>query len=118
MDRRQSPRFTTAAKVRVQLRAGDSFRLSCPVNASPGGMLIMLPDRLKTGRLLHLKLELPTGERLDVDAEVRHVRRDDEGRNPNFHTGIAFVGLSEFAERLLERHFALIAQPDSVPAAY
>jgi c-di-GMP-binding flagellar brake protein YcgR len=69
------------------------------LDLSLGGALLILPAPLSVGAIHDFALELE-GERIWVQAEIRHVRPAERG--PGFHVGVQFVGVDPQDEKLLQ----------------
>lgn len=82
--------------------ARGTVRAEVPVrflDLSTGGALLILPAPLVVGAIHDFALDLD-GERIWVQAEIRHVRAADRG--PGFHVGVQFVGVDPQDERVLQ----------------
>jgi hypothetical protein len=68
------------------------------LDLSMGGALLILPAPLTVGAIHDFAIELG-GERVWVQAEIRHVRSADRG--PGYHVGVQFVGIDPQDEKVL-----------------
>jgi c-di-GMP-binding flagellar brake protein YcgR len=73
------------------------------LDLSTGGALLILPAPLVVGAIHDFALELE-GNRISVQAEIRHVRAADRG--PGFQVGVQFVGVDPQDEKVLEEYVA------------
>lgn len=83
------------------LLAGGQVRAQVPVrllDLSMGGALMVLPTSLQPGGIYDFALDLE-GDRIWVQAEVRHVHRADRGAG--FHVGVQFIGIDPQDEKRL-----------------
>jgi len=75
------------------------------INISPEGIMIMSEKPLETGKLFHLRMDLPADvfrkQLIEFDAESRWCRKDV---NPEFYdTGFLIKNLNEEDARLIEK---------------
>ena len=73
-ERRSSPRVPLRSEAEVRFISWDVFRLIWTINISQGGMTLEVgPEEPKVGATLTVKLSLPSGPPIDLEATVRHV---------------------------------------------
>jgi c-di-GMP-binding flagellar brake protein YcgR len=86
-------------ETRGTARAEVSVRF---LDLSVGGALLILPAPLVGGAIHDFALELGGGERIWVQAEIRHVRPADRG--PGYQVGVQFVGVDPRDEKALREY--------------
>ncbi|HET7293898.1 MAG TPA: PilZ domain-containing protein [Vicinamibacteria bacterium] len=83
---------------RGQARAQVPVRF---LDLSLGGALLVMPAALEKGGIYDFALDLE-GDRIWVQAEVRHVHPADRGAG--YHVGVQFVGIDPQDEKLLREY--------------
>lgn len=84
--------------------AHGQVRAQVPVrflDLSMGGALLVLPASLDKGGIYDFALDIE-GDRIWVQAEVRHVRPADRGAG--YHVGVQFIGIDPQDEKLLREY--------------
>lgn len=95
-EKRKHPRFSVDLPVEYG-RADVSINKGHAVNASEGGLLLYLPERMEIGKHLRLKLFFTMGSELHaVETLVEVVWKDIhlEKDSGDYRTGVRFVEIS------------------------
>ena len=97
MEKRKCPRFNVALPVRYS-KANSFFKYARAANASQGGLLVCLPEKMGIGQHLALKLFLPIRSGLNIIETVVqvvwmniHLRKDWTW---DYRTGVRFEDIS------------------------
>jgi hypothetical protein len=97
VEKRKCPRFNVALPVRYS-KANSFFKYARAANASEGGLLVCLPEKMGIGQHLVLKLFLPTRSGLNIIETVVqviwmdiHLRKDWTW---DYRTGVRFEDIS------------------------
>ena len=88
---RRHLRISAPATLRIKLRWLDHFELVVPLDVSPAGAQVSLPDRLTVGKRLAARVAYAGGASVEITACVRHVLKD----GPTFRTGLEFEVITE-----------------------
>jgi hypothetical protein len=112
-DRRQQPRVPLRSEAEVRFSSWEVFRLIYTINISQGGMnLEVMGEEPKIGSRLTVKLTLPSGPPIDLEATVRHVTVTTSTRSlpPNAppppkkcQVGVQFQDLDPNKKALIEQ---------------
>jgi hypothetical protein len=110
-DRRSSPRVPVRNEAEVRFISWDVFRLIYTINISHGGMTLEVGEEPKIGALLTVKLSLPKGPPIELEATVKHVtattstRPQPAGAAPplkKFQIGVQFQNLDAKKKSAIE----------------
>jgi len=118
-EKRKSTRFNVALPVRYS-KTNSFFKYARAANASEGGLLICLPEKMGIGQHLALKLFLPirSGSSM-IEAVVRvvwmdiHLRRDWTW---DYRTGVRFEDISSRDMRHLKNFLVTLDQEPVYPS--
>ncbi len=112
-DRRTQPRIPMRAEAEVRFSSWEIFRLIYTINISQGGMnLEVLGDEPKVGTKLSVKLSLPSGPAIELEAVVKHVvvTTSTRPQPPNAppppkkcQVGVQFQNLDPIKKALIEQ---------------
>lgn len=94
---RRHVRVAAPATLRIKLRWLDDFELVVPLDVSPAGAQVSLPDRLTVGKRLMARVAYAGGVSVEITASVRHVRPD----GASFRTGLEFEVATDEQRRVL-----------------
>ena len=108
-ERRKHPRFAMRAEAEVAFKSWDTFRLIYTVNISRGGMALELSREPKQGETITVRLRVPTGAPISLDAVVRHATRmkTKAGEPSRFHAGVEFTNLDAAQRAAIEKTIAV-----------
>ena len=92
-ERRKSPRYMTHLLIEYFLLDSPISYSSYTINASEGGLMICLQERLEIGKNLHLKIFLnPAPNPLTINATVQVMWADEKlGEDGSYPHGVRFV---------------------------
>lgn len=112
-EKRECARFTVALPVKYS-KTNSLFKYARAANASEGGLLVCLPEKIGIGQHLALKLFLPIRPELNViEAVVQvvwtdiHLRRDWTW---DYRTGLRFEDISPEDRAILKNFLISLAQ--------
>jgi hypothetical protein len=83
----------------VRFTSWQVFSLIYSINISQGGMSLELPREEKVGERLRVKLTLPKGPPLELEATVRHCT----AHGKQFTVGVQFVALDDATKKSIEQ---------------
>ena len=113
MEKRKCPRFNIALPVKYS-KASLFFKYAQAANASEGGLLVCLPERMGIGQHLALKLFLPFRSGLNmIEAVVQVVWMDVHLRKDwtwDYRTGVRFEDISPKDKTVLKDFLIDLAQ--------
>ncbi|MCX8116507.1 MAG: PilZ domain-containing protein [Desulfobacterota bacterium] len=97
LERRKYPRFSIDLPIEYQTLNSSSTRTGRALNASEGGLLVYLPEKMKIGQQLALKLFFHYGAHMNVVEIIGEVVWIDlhlEKDWGDYRTGLKFVDIS------------------------
>lgn len=71
-ERRRDPRIPVRTEAEVRFASWDVFKLIYTINISQGGMNLEMGVEPKVGSSLRVKLTLPSGPPIELEATVKH----------------------------------------------
>jgi len=113
VEKRKCRRFNIALPVKYS-KANSFFKYAQAANASEGGLLVCLPERMGIGQHLALKLFLPIRSGLNmIEAVVQVVWMDVRLRKDwtwDYRTGVRFEDISPKDKTVLKDFLINLAQ--------
>lgn len=112
-ERRRFPRHAIRGEAEVRFTSWTLFKLLFTVNISKGGMAIEMHEEPPLGTRLVIRIVTPTGDRIPLEAVVRHVTTLSSPINSEvfvsrFQVGVEFVNLGQAKrdqiEALIRKH--------------
>jgi hypothetical protein len=114
-DRRKEPRIPLRMEAEVKFTSWHVFSLIYTINISKGGMNLELADEPTPGTTLTIKLTLPDGPPVMIDATVKHTAKVGK----SWSTGVEFKGLDETKRQAIEKairaHGGMLGTPGLTP---
>ena len=106
-ERRSEARVPLRAEAEVRFTSWAVFQLIWTVNISQGGMSLEVVAAAppKIGDRLTVRLQLPKGDPIELEAEVRHAADatlKKAGAEQKFQVGVKFVGIDEAKKKSIE----------------
>jgi c-di-GMP-binding flagellar brake protein YcgR len=105
-DRRRDPRVPLRAEAEVRFTSWAIFQLIWTVNISQGGMQLELTGaEPKAGSQLSIKLTLPMGEPIELEAVVRHALEvsKKDAVEKRWQVGVQFANIDPARKTAIER---------------
>ncbi len=96
-ERRKHPRFTVDLPIEYQRKGSDSRYTGRALNASEGGLLVYLPEKIEIGEILKIKLFFALGRELKVIELVAQVAWIDIHLGEDwgeYRSGLRFADIS------------------------
>jgi hypothetical protein len=95
-DKRKDTRYPTKDfQIEVRFASWTLFKFSFVANLSKGGMLLHLKHKPAIGEKFKVKLQLPNGQNIELDTEVRHVQEGkDKGKDTVYQVGVQFKDMT------------------------
>ena len=111
LERRKHPRFKVDLPVEYG-RTDSAAKQGKALNASEGGLLLWLPEKMDIGRFLDLKLFLSLSSGLKtIEMQVRVVWTDIHGEQwGDYRTGVEFSAISEGDLEILKKFLKSLAE--------
>jgi uncharacterized protein (TIGR02266 family) len=97
---REDTRYPVELAVKVGCPSWADYLDLYATNLSRGGLFIASGMSAPVGTELTVELSLPNGETVALHAEVAHLVKDEDGREPGM--GVTFVDLDDETRRALE----------------
>jgi len=107
-DRRGDPRVPLRLEVDVPLATVEEMRRVYTTNISKGGLLFTMASPASIPATIDLTLELPDGQKVTLQSEVRHVMRK-EGTT-DFDVGVQFQELDPKIRKAFEAALASLGK--------
>ena len=98
IERRRYPRFSIDLPIEYHPIPLSAFHKGRTINASEGGLLVYLPERMEIGQCLNVKLFFSSGFNLstiEVIAEVVWIDIHLDKDWGDYRTGLKFVDISD-----------------------
>jgi c-di-GMP-binding flagellar brake protein YcgR len=98
IERRRYPRFSIDLPIEYHPIPLSAFHKGRTINASEGGLLVYLPERMEIGQFLNVKLFFSSGFNLstiEVIAEVVWIDIHLDKDWGDYRTGLKFVDISD-----------------------
>jgi hypothetical protein len=113
-NRRGNDRLPAELEIEIPLANWEQFRRVYTKNISRGGLMFTVPSPTTIPAELKLQLTLPDGNKVSLQAEVRHVARKEGTKE--FEVGVQFR-LDDDAEKALEWAITDISKKIARPKA-
>jgi hypothetical protein len=116
-DRRKDPRVPLRTEAEVRFASWALFQLVWTVNISQGGMQLELDgDEPKKGAPLTVRLKLPQGFPVEIEAQVRHAVDVTRNNAPQkrWQVGVQLTGLDACHRAAIEQLLRTHGGPKSV----
>jgi len=95
IEERQHPRFLLNLPVEYYRVNSDVNQAGYTVNASEGGLMVNLPEKLEVGQLLKIKLFFSFGPDINsVEILSQVVWADHSGGEEGYRSGVKFIKVS------------------------
>jgi type IV pilus assembly protein PilZ len=116
IERRRFQRFGLKGEVEVHFANWTMFKVFWTSNISKGGMALDVPDPTPVGTKLRVRLILPTGWMVAIDAVVRHTSvvaapKATGDSEPFCHIGVEFLNLDDQKRAMIEQTIREHGQP-------
>jgi curved DNA-binding protein CbpA len=113
---RQHPRFPIGKPIKVHCKKWDQVKTLYSNNISRGGMLLRSKDELPIGSIVEIAIVVPSGESLELPAEVvRHVPPKEPGLRIGL--GVRFLAIPDPVRHKFEELIATAARRARQPIA-
>ena len=97
-ERRQHLRFKHVLEVEYNIEKKPRLTNSRTLDISKGGMKLVLDEKLPSGAIIDVKIQIPEKKIIEVEGKVIWTK-ESEGRDAQgkrfFHSGIKFIGIRE-----------------------
>ena len=98
-ERRKDPRVPARMEAEVKFTSWHVFSLIYTINISKGGMNLELAEEPQPGATLTVKLTLPEGAPVFIDATVKHSTKVGK----TWSTGVQFQALDDAKRQTIEK---------------